>query len=1016
MKSNLIKHTQMRVLILFVGLFMIATQSIFAQNGNNTFSGTVLDEENEALIGVSVVVKGTTNGTTTDIDGNFTLTANKSNVTLVFSYVGFTSQEVETTAGKPIEVILKPGNNMLNEMVVVGYGTKKRSELTAAISSIKSEDFVQGNVRDAGQLLKGKIAGLTILNASGDPTHDSQILLRGTNSLSGNNTPLILIDGIPGDLRTVAPEDIAQIDVLKDGSSAAIYGTRATNGVILITTKKADGKSSITYNGYMGTEEFVKTERVLKGDEFRQMIKDGVISATDYGGNTDWLDAITRTPFNHNHNLSIKGGSSRTNFLINVNYKENQGMFINSDNRALTTRISVNHSMFNDKLLLNFNINTSSQRYKTTGDGSSFNRNVYSAALVTNPTLPIYKKDVSPDILNSQASYDGPWAQPPALVAIANPLSSVETANGENVNKRTRMYGNLTYLPIDEVRLNAQFSLDEYNQTRGYKENFDNFLTTVAQSRNGYASRGTAKTIEKLFEFTAQYDKIFGKHNVSALLGYGYQEREWEDYWMRNWNFPTDKFDWNNMGLGRGNSSQEGAAIPIGSNKTSGNLISFFGRVNYILDGKYFVTLTLRREADSKFIGSNKEWGNFPAASLAWRINEENFMKDFKFIDDLKLRAGYGVTGIAPNDPYLAAYRLGYTSNNNTFYYNGEWVNMLVPQSNPNPAFTWEKKKEYNVGIDFAFLNSRINGSIDTYSRNTVDLLYNYPVPVPPNVFNTTLANVGTISNKGIEVLVNFEAVKLKDFSWNTTVSYSTNRNKLTKINNSQYQLANDYFYVGDVQPPVSGVPTHRVKLNQPIGQIWGWKVLDIDDNGKWIYEDANGNPIESKDAKPEDRKVLGNGLPKYYLGWNHEFRYRNFDLGVTMRGAFNFQNINFTRIHYENYRDQSMNNLKTGYEKVFGKAILTDSKQFNSYYVEDGDYWKIDNIVLGYNFKKNIIKGVQALRLYVSVQNAITITDYKGLDPEVTPNPGSILAPGTDDRNKYPTTRAYTFGVNVTF
>ena len=292
-------------------------------------------------------------------------------------------------------------------------------------------------------------------------------------------------------------------------------------------------------------------------------------------------------------------------------------------------------------------------------------------------------------------------------------------------------------------------------------------------------------------------------------------------------------------------------------------------------------------------------------------------------------------------------------------------------------------------------------------------MFHNYPVPVPPNVYGTTLANVGTISNKGLEILLNGVVFNKKDFGWNTTLTYSTNKNKLDKLNNSKYQLANDYFYVGDAQAPMSGVPTHRVKVGEPIGQIWGWKVLDITEDGKWIYEDQNGNAVESKDVKIEDRKVIGNGLPKHYLGWNNDFRYKNFDLSVTMRGAFGFQNINFTRLHYENYRDQAMNNLKAGYEKVFGKAVLTDSKQFNSYYVEDGDYWKIDNIVLGYNFKKDFIKGIKGMRLYFSVQNALTITGYKGLDPEVG---GSLLTPGTDDRNKYPTTRSYTFGVNLNF
>lgn len=990
-------------------LVLLVSQSLFGQT--RIVQGTVYDENKEALIGASVKIKDTSVGTVTNAEGNFSLNVKGNDAVLLVSYVGYENQEVKVGDKTKLTIKLVPMSTALDALVVVGYGTQRKSELTAAIASVKADEFNRGNVRDAGQLLKGKIAGLSILNPTGDPTENSTIRLRGTNSLQGNNSPLVLIDGIPGDLRTVAPEDIEQIDVLKDGSSAAIYGTRATNGVILITTRKADSQFSIDYNGYVGTETFVKTERFLTAGEFRNFIQDGTNAGTDFGGNTDWLDAITRHPVNQGHNLSIKGGAASTNYLLNVNYKNNQGMFKNSDNEALNVRLAVNHSMFDNKLRLNAVIGSNTQNYTTTGDGSSFNRNVYSAALVSNPTLPIWKTDVDPAVLGSMAAYEGPWAQPSALTGIANPLSTIKTANGKHHRQTTRLSGSVTYQPIEQLRFNALLSWNRYNETRGYRESFDNFNTTVLHNRDGFASRGTRETTDQLFEFTAQYNQVFGIHNIGVLAGYGYQKNVYEDYWMRNWNFPTDQFTWNNIGLGRGDSDVEGSAIPVSSNKTSGNLISFFGRANYILAGKYLLTATVRHEADSKFLGSDKVWGTFPSISLAWRIKEENFMKNVTWVDDLKLRAGYGVTGIAPSAYYLATYRLGYSGNGDTFYYNGEWVNKLTPQSNRNPEFTWEKKKEFNVGLDFSVLNNRISGTIDGYYRKTVDLLYNYPVPVPPNVFGTTLANVGTISNKGVEILLNGIIFNNKDFGWNTTVTYSTNSNKLDKLNNNKYQLGNDYFYVGDAQPPMSGVPTHRVKVGEPIGQIWGWKVLDITDDGKWIYENAEGQPVESKDVKVEDRQVLGNGLPKHNLGWNNEFRYRNFDLSIVMRGAFGFQNINFTRLHYENPNEMALNNLKSAYDKVFGKAVLSDTKQFNSYYVEDGDYWKIDNITLGYNFSKDLIKIFKGLRVYFSVQNAVTITSYKGLDPEVA---GSLLTPGTDDRNKYPTSRSYTFGINL--
>ena len=992
-------------------LFLVC--SAYAQQ---RLSGTIVDESGLPILGVSVRLSKSKLGVSTDSDGRFALNISTADTigTLAVSAIGYTSQVIPIKQQRIFTVQLQSESNALNEVVVVGYGTQQKKDLTGAIASVKASEFVKGGTRDAGQLLQGKVAGLSIATPTGNPTQGAQILLRGTNTLTGDNNPLVLIDGVPGDLRTVAPEDIESMDVLKDGSSAAIYGTRATNGVILITTKKAvAGQTFVDYSGYLATDKFVRKPRLLTADEFREQIAQGTIVATDYGGNTDWIEAISRTPVSHVHNLTLRQGTEKTSFLANLNYRGFQGVFKKSDNQAIIGRLTVSHSMLQDKLKVDVTFNSNNQRYSTTGDGVSFNNGSYNAALVTNPTLPIYQADVLPSVLEQQASYSGIWAQPPALVAIPNPLSLIEEGNGENKNQRNRIYGNITYKPINDLRFNALLSTEKFTETRGYRETFQHFLTTVAGTRNGYASRGTTSSRSNLMELTAQYNKQFNEHNLTALLGYGYQDNQWEDYWMQNWNFPTDQFDWNNMGLGRANNDVEGSPLPIGSNKTSNNLISFFGRINYNYQDRYLASVSLRREADSRFLGSDSPWGTFPAISLGWRIKGEPFMQGIYAVNELKLRAGYGVTGIAPTNPYLALYRLGYTSNSNTFYYNGEWVNLLVPQSNPNPGFTWEKKKEFNLGLDFSLWNNRVGGTIDAYSRRTVDLLYNYPVPVPPNVYDVMLANVGVIANKGLEVAINTVPVKSTDFEWSSNLLFSTNSNTLKSINNDRYQLTSDFFYVGDVQPPVSSVPTHRVKVGEPIGQIWGWKVLDISDDGKWIYEDRNGNPVASADATPEDRQVLGNGLPRYYAGWNNTFRYRQFDLGITMRGAFDYQIVNFTRIHYENFRDQSMNNLKAGYEPVMGKAVLTDGKQFNSYYVEDGDFWKIDNITLGYNLPNGRIKGVRGARIYVSTLNTFVITGYKGLDPEVT---RVGLAPGTDDRYKYPTTRTYTLGVNFNF
>lgn len=1005
---GLLPKRKTRLLVIIA--LLLGTVQAWAQSN---VTGTVADEKNVPLIGVSVKIKGTQSGTQTDVTGKFSINVTE-NTTLVVTYIGYAPKEVKVAPGDKITVQLSTANRSLDEVVVVGYGTQKKGDLTGAVATVKADNFVQGAARDAAELLRGKVAGLTVSSPSGDPTRGGEVYLRGINSLVGSQSPLVLIDGVPGDLRTVPPENIAQIDVLKDGSSAAIYGTRATNGVILITTKQPNGRSEVNYSGYVSTERFVKTDRFLTAAEFRQAIQNKTISATDYGGNTDWLKEVTRKPFTEVHDLSIKGGTDKTNFLADFNFRGYQGVFKKSNDRTIIGTLSINHNMLDGKLKLNLNYNTNNDRYDVTGDGYSFNNSIYNLAEISNPTLPVYKSQVSPSVLAANPAYNGPWAQQSAFIGLPNPLSLVETANGVNSSQKNRIYGSLNYMPVDFLKFTANGSTEKYNQTRGYAESFDNFNTTVAHSRNGYASRGATQASNRLFEFIAQFNKTFNNnHTVTALVGYGYQDNVTEDFFEQNWNFPTDQFSWNNIGLGRANNATAGQAIPIGSSKSSYNLISYFARLNYNYQDKYLLMASIRREGDSRFLGSNQVYGNFPAASVAWRINKESFLDDVKSIGQLKLRLGYGVTGISPIAPYLADYRLGYSGNGNTFYYNGQWVNLLQPQSNPNPAFTWEKKKEFNLGLDFAFLNNRINGSIDAYSRKISDLLYSYPVPVPPNLYPNTYANVGTIKNKGLEVVINTAQVQTKNFDWTSTFTFSTNSNKVGSFNNSAFSIGVNYFYVGSTQAPIN-TPTNIVQVGHPIGDIWGWKVEGIDDKGKWIYQGANGQPVSSVNAKPEDRRVLGNGIPKYFGGWNNNFRFRNIDLGVTMRGQFDYQIINFTRMHYENYRDNANNNLKAGYEPVLGKTVDLDNKQFNSYYVENGNFWKVDNITLGYNFKPNFIKGIRSARIYASTLNTFTFTKYKGLDPEIALLTGNGLAAGTDDRYKYPTTRVFTLGVNI--
>ena len=960
--------------------------------------GVIKDETGEPIIGATVRVKGQSEGTVSDFDGNFTLDVTDDN-TLQISYIGYQTQEFAVGKQHHFSIVLEEDKKILNEVVVIGYGTQKKGDITSSVGSVKSEDFTAGAINDAGQLIQGKIAGLSVTNPSGNPVGGTEISLRGNTTILGASTnPLILIDGVPGDFNTVAPEDIESIDVLKDGSAAAIYGSRGTNGVVLITTKKSKGNNinEVQYSGYLSLSTIAKKPDFCDADDYRQQIKDGLRDAAwDLGDNTNWIDAITRTGLSHVHNISFKGGNAQTNYIFNVNYRNLQGIFKRSDKEEFQGRAEVNHSMFDDKLRFNFQLLGNQTGYTATSDGGSFNTYSWRQALIHNPTEPI-------------KNADGSWHENTGIFNYDNPVSRIYECDGEQKISQTRFSSNITLTPIKELTFNALFSYDKINQEGGYYET-KKHISNVRDGMNGYASTGGSSTVTKLVELTAQFHKNFGDHTIQALAGYSYQESTYSNQYERNYNFPTDLYSWHNIGVGQ--ALKEGLGTEY-SYWLDTNLIGFFGRLNYNYKNRYLLMASVRHEAASQLAGTNKPWGTFPSVSLGWRITEEKFMKNQKVFDDIKLRAGYGVTGSQPSQSFLGVPLLGY---GDYYLYNGQWIRALQPTQNSNDKLKWEEKHEYDIGADFSILNYRLNVSVDWYYRLIKGLLYDYSVPSPPNLYTTTRANVGEMSNNGLEIMVNAIPVQTKDFKWETTITFSTNSNKLKSLSNDLYQTSSDYFMTGWIEEPIK-TESHIVRIGHKVGDIYGFKVVDVDESGKWIYLDKNGNRVNNDDFTHsfEDKQILGNGVPKWYLGFNNQFRYKNFDLAINMRGAFGFQIMNGMRMFYENRSRQDWNRLRSAYDKVFGKAVLNTlcSEEFNSYYVENGDYWKIDNITLGYSFSK-INKWIKALRLYASVNNAITITGYKGIDPEVST---SGLAPSYDNRDSYPHTRAFTFGMNVTF
>lgn len=981
------KHLFLLLTLLSFSLTALAQQKV---------TGKVKDSSGEPVIGASVVVKGNnTMGTITDFDGNFMLDVPAKSV-LVISYIGYVTQEVPTAGKNSLEIVLKEDTKTLDEVVVIGYGTQRKGDVTSSVASVKADNFVKGAVKDVGQLIQGKVAGLAITNPNGDPTGSTQIRLRGTNTIGGANTaPLVLIDGIPGELGTVAPEDVESVDVLKDGSAAAIYGTRGTNGVILITTKQAKGVdiNQVEYNGYVSTSLIAKKLDMLNADEFRTLYPD-----QDHGADTDWIDEISRTPVSHVHNLSLMGGNSKTNYIANLNYASRQGIMKKSDFESFQGRIEVTHRMFDDKLKLKFGLFGKKNQMESTTSGGSFRGWVYGQATRRNPTDPVRNED-------------GTWNENVSKFEYENPLALLYEAEGNVKKTQLRYNGNIVYNPIKDLTLSAVFSYIRDNMNRGYGETL-NHISALRDGLAGWSSVGAYTKMEKLMELTAQYNKEIGAHKFSVLGGYSYNETDFEELWIDNYGFQDDYFGgWHNIGIG---SALKDGKANIGSKKTPTNLIGFFGRATYSFKNRYLLMGALRYEGASQLWGTDNAWGLFPSISVGWRITEEAFMKNQKIFDDLKLRVGYGVTGSQPKDPFLGVAMLKYGS---YAFVNGNWVQTIVPASNPNPDLKWEEKKETNIGLDFVSWGGRLSGSIDYYNRDVDGLIYEYGVPTPPNLYNKTMANGGTMRNRGVEVLVIVVPVQNKDFEWSTTGTFSLNSNKLISLSGSIFKSDYDYFNTGTVEYSGQVADSHRVQVGESIGNFYGFKVVDVDSEGRWIYEDRNGELVNYKDFThaPEDKHVIGNGLPKWYAGWNNTLRYKNFDLNVTMRGAFGFQIINGGRMNYENVKNSRFENrLKSVNDLVFGKHTLSPEvePEFNSYYVEDGDYWKIDNITLGYSFGQ-VGKYIKSLRIYGSVLNALTITGYKGIDPEVSTDG---LTPGYDTRDRYPSVRSFTFGVNVKF
>lgn len=969
-----------------------------------TITGKVTSEEEGPLPGVNIVIQGTLQGTVTDMDGNYSLAVPGPETVLVYSYVGYTSQTIPVGSQSTIDVVLAPEATALGEIVVIGYGTQKRNEVTSAVSTVRSDDFNKGNVNNPVQLIQGKVAGLSISRPGGNPNGAYDIRLRGLNTIGANTGPLVVIDGVVGgNLDNVDPMDIENISVLKDGSGAAIYGTRGSSGVILVTTKRGRaGTANIEYNGYVTAEMVAKNTPVMTASEWRTL-SDEVGLGTDFGEDTDWFKEIEQTGFTQVHNISMSGGTDKTNYRAAVNYRSANGIMINSGNSQLNGRLNLTQKALNDKLTIDLNIGATERKVDYGFDAA------FRYASIYNPTAPVRSDDPAYD------QYDGYFQQ--VLFDYYNPVSILELNTNEGRNRLLNLSVKGAYEIFKGFRVDAFYSIQSGTNLGGtYMDKNDYW---GGMNRNGLATRREDSNNSQLFETTGHWNGNVGSGlNINVLGGYSYQNFVNEGFYAQGGDFLTDDFTFNNLAAALDFKNGLGT---ITSYKNSEKLIAFFGRVNLNYQETYFLMASARYEGSSKF-GADNKWGLFPAVSGGVELTK---FLNIDFMDNLKLRVNYGVTGNRPNDSYLSLLRLGPSGN---FFYNGEFVPGYSPVSNANPDLKWEKQGEFDVGVDFSFLGSKVFGSLDFYRRTTTDLLFQYEVPVPPNLYTRAWMNLGEIRSAGIELTANWHVLHKSDFTYSVSFTPSYNiENTLVSLSGTFNGAELEYGVqdLGDMgSPGQNQTPLVRVEEGEPIGQLFCYEFQEIDEDGNLILVDQNDDGAVDQ----ADRVVTGNGLPKFLFGFGNDFTYKNWDVNIFFRGVFGHDLLNSFRGFYEVPNMIGSYNLPNTAKDVkngtTGTYLNNSSGVLSSYHIENAGFVSLDNVSVGYNFVLPSGWHINKIRLYLAGNNLFYITNYKGVDPnprykDSDPSLGTYnnpLVPGVDRRDDWFRTRSVTFGANIVF
>jgi len=1002
----------MRKILLLFAVLLQAGISL-AQQDQKDVTGKVTDVNGQPLSSVTVTNKKSGASTVTSGQGVYNIRARQGDV-LSFTLVSYADIDKTVGAFSSINVVMQTSSAVLSDVVVVGYGKASRKALTSAITTIRPEDMNRGPITDVGRLLQGKVPGLNI-TTNGDPNRRAAIILRGASTINSPGNPFFVIDGVPGaDIALVAPEDIASIDVLTDAAATAIYGNRAAAGVIMITTKKGrKGQTQVAYNGFVGFEKVSSKLNLMNAQQHRDYIKSQGLSYNpldDLGADTDWQAAVQRpSALSHNHNLSFSGGGDHGSYSASINYVNREGIMIRSNQERMIARLNIEQMALNDKIKFNLNVTNSN----TNANLVPLQNNVLEQVSSHLPVSPVYNAN-------------GSWFENFNIPGYFNPLGLIENAREDNVTNNlvasltteVKLPFDLTYnlLVSHQSITNRESSFynsyyGQYSPAQFYSNPDPGFsgATLIASSLfgiNGSAFKSSYTEKQNNLETFLGWNKKFGDHSLNAVLGFSWLNTTSGDgIQSSSTNFITDFIGYNNLSLGNP------YAIPNYRIRLAGGvgekrLISDFARVNYNFGDKYLLQGSIRRDGSSVF-GANYQWGYFPSVGAAWRISNEKFMETQNIFSDLKLRASYGVTGNSEGiGPFNSKLVYGITG---TYFNNGILDNAYGPLQGANPDLRWERTSTSNLGLDFSLFKGILSGSIDVYEKLTKDMLFQYAVSPALVPGGRIWANGGSISNRGVELMLNSTIVQTKNFSWSTTLNLANNRNEITSLTNP-YSSGDSILYVGPRGAGQTGATLQILKTGKPLGQFFSFIYEGKNSAGFSQFRKKDGT-ITTAPLNGTDYFYIGNAQPKILAGLNNNFKYKRFDLNFFFRGVFGAKIFNATRGNLSYTPNATVSNLSalvTAADKV-GDAR---NSFFSTRYVESGNYVRLDNATLGYNVDPKI-KGIKSVRVYVTGDNLLTFTKYTGIDPEI--NQGGV-APGVDNNNFYPKTRVLMFGLNVSF